>query len=228
MRFWNIPIGTEVKSITDFKADVEDVAFSANGKSISAVSRGSDLRIWDTTTFQVTQTLTGQGGFGYGLGFRLDGKILATTSSYESVYFWDLATGKSTQTYFGQTFANAERLVFSSDGKWFVTSLNFAGPNLHNASTGKNVGKFDGTTQFELQNSPGVDIDPTSSFVAAAVGVDAGSEVRLWELATRKPIRALKPTTDKTEILTSVAFRPDGQELAVGSNKNVIYVYSCR
>ncbi|HKB01391.1 MAG TPA: hypothetical protein VKD90_04185, partial [Gemmataceae bacterium] len=84
---WDWPKGN------DPHANVEDLAFSADGRRLATVSfRQSTARVWDLTADKEALVLKHQEG--YGLSFSPDGQTLVTCGWDRKLKFWDPSDGK--------------------------------------------------------------------------------------------------------------------------------------
>ena len=98
---------------------VNSIAFSPDGKTLA---NGTDyentLRLWDVTTGQQKDTLTGHTEWVISVAFSPDGKTLASGASWKdnTVRLWDAMTGQHQRTFTGHT-EEVNSVAFSPDGK---------------------------------------------------------------------------------------------------------------
>jgi WD40 repeat protein/serine/threonine protein kinase len=110
------------------KTEIYSVAFSPDGERLASAGGNGLVKIWNSRTGQVIQTLTAHSGFVCSVAFHPDGKHLASIGADEQVKVWDLATGLAVFTercgavhMFGSAYAVAlspdgRRLAAGSDG----------------------------------------------------------------------------------------------------------------
>ena len=141
IRVWNVHTGEHLYTLGELPADefyrtwANSVAFSPDGKTIASgngswtgeegSSRGGVIRLWDTSTGQLRQTLTGHGGVVNSVAFSPDGNTLVSgAANYgrlgEEIRLWDAHTGEHLKALMGHT-SSVRSLAFSPDGKTFAS-----------------------------------------------------------------------------------------------------------
>ena len=94
-------------TLTGHTALISDVVFSPDGKTLASGSWDRTVRLWDTETGELRQTLTGV----YRVVFSPDGTTVASWSGV-----WDAKTGEKKQALTGYT-VSVYSVAFSPDGK---------------------------------------------------------------------------------------------------------------
>jgi len=69
------------------------VAFSPDGKQVVSGSGDKTVRLWNTATGALLQTLEGHSASVYSIAFSPDGKQVVSGSRDNTVRLWDTATG---------------------------------------------------------------------------------------------------------------------------------------
>ena len=77
------------------KAEVNSVAFSPDGERLASAGGDGTVKVWNSRTGEVVQTLDANTDFVYSVAFHPDGKHLAAAGADRKVRVWDLTTGKA-------------------------------------------------------------------------------------------------------------------------------------
>lgn len=68
--------------------------FAPDGNALAAADRSGEVRLWDTDTGALSDTLTGHKGAVHALAFQPDGRVLVTAGADGTVRGFDVASGK--------------------------------------------------------------------------------------------------------------------------------------
>ncbi|MGY5036113.1 nSTAND1 domain-containing NTPase [Streptomyces sp. 900116325] len=236
VRLWDAASRQSKITLTGPRYDMQPqlVAFSPDGTTLATGGamqdpRGDDtVRLWNVVTGNINSMLPGHERGPASMAFSPDGDILATSDFRETLRLWDTATGQKQET-----LAKAGQAVaFSPDGNTLATGSSDGTVILRDAATGqkKNVFPNNRSTGSELS----LVFSPTGTTLAATG--DFG-RVRLLDVTTGRtaailnmpesgttarssgPARELDPTNYAVD---SVAFSPDGNTLATGSNDGTV------
>ena len=102
------------------KTEVNGVAFSPDGERLASAGGDGAVKIWNSRTGKVIQTLHAHTGFVVSVAFHPDGKHLASAGADQQVKVWDLTTG---QPVFAEPcdvvrkYGTAYTVAFSPDGR---------------------------------------------------------------------------------------------------------------
>jgi eukaryotic-like serine/threonine-protein kinase len=185
-------------------------------------AKAADVKIWDTRTGHLLQTLTGHSNKIGALAYGQSGKLLASASEDGTVKLWDTQTGLEITTLphpaarvTAVAIHPSGKLLSSADssGRIWIWSLDKLGaadwhavPQVWSAHAGEITC---------LAFSP----EEAGAWLASA-GLD--QKVRLWEASTGRELRVLPPRDDSSVAATlghqgpvhSLAFSHDGKLLA--------------
>jgi WD40 repeat protein len=74
------------------------MTFSPNGKLLASASDDGIVKLWESGSGAVLQTLECHSGSVSAVAFSLDGKLFASASRDETVKLWDAGSGAVSQT----------------------------------------------------------------------------------------------------------------------------------
>ncbi len=201
--------GDEVTSV-DFSPDGSLIATGSWDPDIGS-DNSDEIRIWDVSSGELLQSLSGHEKRVLSVAFSPDGRWLAAglVDNYDNVLIWDINSGKIAATLEGHE-SWVRSVAFSPDGRLLASASGEMGrkPGLKiwNVATSELVATLEGHTDYV--NS--VAFSPDGDYLAS--GSSDGS-VKIWDVTTHELVRTLGG--DSGEVL-SVAFSPDGRLLATG------------
>ncbi len=188
--------------------DVSSLGFFPDSRRLASsrhVSRGLDLRIWDTVTGKVLSSLPANTQIRH-LVISPDGGRIAGTGWDRTSRVWDVATGREVVQFTGH-LAEQHGIAISPDGRKII-SCGLDRVRMWDSSSGK-----------ELLALPP---DSTGTFCAAfspdgrrvVTGLQDGS-VKIWDPDTgRDLVPVIKGHSD---VVSSVRFSPDGRRILTAS-----------
>lgn len=209
---------------------VMSVAFAPDGQTLATGSASTRVRIWRVADGALLQTITGHTYRVWSVAFAPDGQTLATGSSDGVVRLWRIADGALLRTF---AVNNSEILhvVFAPNGQMLASISWDGGMQLWRVADGRLLRVF---KQHSIERTITA-IDRTITSVAftpdsqtLAIGIyertvrdkaDLGT-VQVWRITYGQLLYKLTENL-LTKPVTSLAFAPDGQTLAIGSYKTV-------
>lgn len=90
----NLHPGIKVQHTLCCHKKINIIAWSPDGKSIAAGYNDKIIRLWDTQSGKLRQTLKGHAAEVFGLVWSPNGRMLASASADETIRLWDLKTAK--------------------------------------------------------------------------------------------------------------------------------------
>ena len=231
IHLWDSGTNQFLKTLIGHTESVNRVVFSPDGETIVSVSDDGTIRLWNVNTRKHLKTLMAHADSVNSVVFSSDGETIASAGNDRTIRLWNADTGELLKTLTGH-IENVNTVVFSPDGKTIASGsgrLVYLGGRedsgtcvgqeirLWNANTGELIKTLIGHTS--VVNS--VVFSPDGNTIASGSGhlmgyegkASAGEEVRLWNAHTGELIKTL---TEHKEVVSSVAFSPDGNLIVSG------------
>jgi WD40 repeat protein len=211
---------------------VWDVAISPDGKTIASASGDGAVGLWDMATGEARRPpLTGHTGAVYSVAFSPDGRYLASGDFAGQVLLWDVTHGYSQQTLF-RNDGWAYHLAFSPDSKLLAASFSSKAVQLWSLADEMLVcpainGHSESQAFVEITFSP-----DSRSLVVGNEFADPSSpadQLAIWDTTTcqqqgeainLEPASSTPPGNSLTVV--SLAYSPDGKQLAIGDGDRLL------
>ncbi|KAJ9273594.1 hypothetical protein DTO212C5_228 [Paecilomyces variotii] len=241
--------GSELQTLEGHSGAVGAVAFSPNNQTLVTGSHDKTIKLWDTMTGSLQQTLEGHlgshentiklwdavtgalqktfcghSGSVWSVEFSPNGKLIVSGSVDSTVKLWDTATGFLKHTFKGHTHP-VQAVAFSPDGKVLASG-----------SHDKTIRLWDTTTGL-LQRTLEDHLDLVRAIAFSSCGrlLASGSHdstIKLWDTSSGALKRTLTVEGPLQETLDgfqgsvgAVAFSPDSRLLASGTHDSAIRLW---
>lgn len=162
---WDIPTSEytirkikEKKTISEarFSPDRQTIAIIFKDRLTTKSKQHLNIELWDATTGQHKQTLTGHRDDILSIAFSPDSRTLASGSRDKTIRLWDVNTGQHKQTFTDQAWIDDQfgevgrvwKVTFSSDGRTLASGM-WRGPiHLWDITTGQKKKTLMGHTRW--------------------------------------------------------------------------------
>lgn len=193
---------------------VTSAIFSPDGKTIASAIDEKTIRLWDTETGKLTNSLTGHTDYISSIAFSPDGATIASVSKDKTVRLWDIATGQQKSILTGHT-DGVYSVAYSPDGKTIVTGAWYGDRVIR-------MWDATGNAKLPLRIVGGAVVSMAYSPDGTILATSSSSVVRLWDAATKQPKKTLTGHKGRVD---NFAFSPDGNTIATVSTDGTMILW---
>ncbi len=214
LQLWDVNTATRIASaiVGEERSSVNSIAFSPDGQTLASGGYGEnrkyDIQLWDVNTLELLNTFEGHQSVVDSVAFSPDGKTLASGGRDHTIRLWDVNTATHKVTLNGHE-GDVNSVAFRPDGKT-LASGGGGTLQLWDVATGKNkkvlpLPSYVDSVVFSPDGK-------TLAHVASAGAIhlrDADSGQFIYSIFRHRA--------------TDLAFSPDGQTLASGGDKVILW-----
>lgn len=217
IQLWDVQ--TQQRKAVWADSGVTALAFSPDGHILAAGCWDNQLSLWDVKTAQ-RRKLHGHQNEIWCVAFAPDGRTVASAGVDRLIHIWDPATGVELRKMPGHT-SSIWSLAFTPDGKTLASGGDDRTVCLWDLETGK----LRSSTRVDKWSIRGLAFAPNGQTLAfACLQVGQSSEIRLWDLATRRE----HTLWGHTDAVAALAISPDGKTLVSGGHDHALRFWDAR
>ncbi|KAG0366779.1 hypothetical protein BGX24_003539 [Mortierella sp. AD032] len=216
VRLWEMDTRRAILDLDRATHSVYTIAYSPDGQSILSGSFGQGIQHWDSQTGVSAPLSLKMADKFSSFSLSPDGNQIATGHKDGTIRLWGRQADTVESTLLGHTF-NVTQLAYSPCGRW-VVSVSWSEARLWDLHTNKHPGVI---TQMDKLFKSCVSFTSTSQFLLSSYydGI-----VSLHDPHGQDPRTTLKQISMRSRILSSDC-SPDGQELAIGAQNGIVYIW---
>jgi WD40 repeat protein len=199
-------------------ADVNDAAFSPDGKYLASASSDGTVKVWSAASGEEMLTLEGDSEGVNGIAFSPDGRYLASAGWSGSIKVWDVSTSENILVV--EHSSSILRIRYSPDGKTLATANYDGTATLWDAVSGQQLL----TLQGHAMSVNDIAFHPDGTRLATA---SSDRTVKIWDTSGAELI-ILDDFIEgsNTVDIWGVAFSPNGEYLAVARPDDTVRLFN--
>jgi WD40 repeat protein len=207
-------------------SEVNTVAIHPHNQILASGHTNKNIYLWDLQTKQFLQSILGHSQAIESVAFSHDGKILASASNDKTIKLWHTQNYQERITLVGHTKA-VKSVIFTPDSKYIVSGSWDKTVKIWDVETGKEINTLTG----HKQQVSAVTFSPDGLYVASASFDKTVCIWKLEQLLSNKSQIYHNPESilsGHTWAVLTVAFSPNGEILATGSDDNTIKLWEVK
>jgi WD40 repeat protein len=230
VRLWDAETGSPLAVLSGHENEARYLAFSPDGSRLASASIDQTVRLWDTTKGRLIKVLKGHAGWVNQLAFSGDGTRIVSASHDQTLRLWNAADGELIAILRGhEGFIWA--VAWRGDGKLIASASEDRTIRLWDTEMIERNGVLRGHEQclYDIAFCPDGTRLATSAW---------DHTVRFWDVTTGRETGLLKhdsstggqkvPLKFDAAYIVSLAYSPDGRQLATVTRDDRVYLWDLR
>jgi len=220
----NSETGESVHSFQGHDGDVNDVAFNPDGSLLASTGEDETLKVWDTSTWRLVSSLSGDGG-AWGPSFSADGSLVAAAwgeADSAEVRILNLSNDRlvsKVRVPFAIDTALSPNGVLVAVARTWAPNEEAGAGAVFDVATGEQAFVFEGTNVCcPSPRFRGVSWSPDGRLIA----VSSEDTASVWDARTGRLRYSLR---GHSGLVFSVAWGPDSTRLVTGSSDGTAKVW---
>jgi WD40 repeat protein len=190
----------------------EELAFRNDGQILAITLSDYQIVLWNPTTGEQVQQLSGHTGWIRALAFRPDGDTLASAGFDQTIRLWNLRSGEEEHILYGHSL-RVELVMASPDGATLLSMYHD-----HTIHIWNPAGEHQATLRGHQDLIHALAYSPDGTLLASS---SDDQTVRLWHIPSGEPLYTLRGHTYRVRALT---FHPTGTLLATSDEARSVAI----
>ena len=210
IQVWDVATGERKTTLKVDTRNVFTVTYSPNGSFLVSGSAENTILLWDATTYELKESLTGDP---YAIAFSPDSKTLAIGDN-KKIKLWDTVSGEYKKTLTDHTDDVCNLIFNPVDGRTFAGIGADSTIRLWDAVTGEHLQTIAGHTRTISSISFNADGSKLATGSGHGEGTHGDNTIRIYNVHSRQLQNTIKVSTGRGTPIDSVSYSPDGKTIA--------------
>ena len=216
LRLWDLTTPGKFTLLRGHRGGVLSVLFSQDGNELYSASDDGSVKVW-TLPFAESDNVLGRSQWLSDVAFSPDGRLLAVGDHHaHSTVLWDLQSRTRLTNFQHTARFIGIRVAFSFSGAWLAAVGQDTNAQVWNVAKRQLVREF---PMLHASRDACLAIHPSKPILAVAA-----MDIRFWDMETGARLKLLNEPPD--QFVTTVAFSPDGEKVAIGMRSGRVYLWN--
>lgn len=216
---WDVESGERIYALHGYTNGIWSVALDPDGQTIATGGDDYKIRLWEADTGNLLYTLENHENWVLSIAFSPDGNTIASGSDDFKVSLWDVRTGLHRRSLAGHS-NKVWSVCFSHNGERLASGSRDGSVRIWNLVTGECLQVIENHPS-QTMGVQSVAFNYNSQILAIGCA-DSNGTILLWNSDSQEYERVLE---EHSKRVWSVAFSPDGKDLASGSEDQTIKIW---
>jgi eukaryotic-like serine/threonine-protein kinase len=217
LKLWDLSTGRNIRTFTGHSDVIFSVAISPNSQTALSGSADWTMKLWDMATGQLLRTFVNtdaphtRPANDFSVAFSPQGDVALSSCDTQPISLWNLADGRLIRRFTGGD-GHINALMFSADGKSFVSAPFVGSMELWDVATGHRIRSIGG----RVVGIHGAALSPDGHLLATS---SQDKTVKVWDVASGNLLHVFCGDSQET---SAIRFCADGRTVLSGSYDHIM------